>query len=268
MPLMDSIDPASGDSGDYNRTPKDGKHRSHRFLAANQVMPLLLDLPGAKEHVALTEKWLQGKIEVPEIADKWSAGPVIRLALTAPDTVTAGDQVPLRVVLTNNKTGHGFPTGPLDIIRSWVEITVKDDAGNLVFETGKPDQKGMMNEDALVFKAEGIDRHGNDIDQHNLWEMVGARFKRALFPGMSDSETYTFACPGFSKPAVENMETDQNDSQFTAPHGVGRLQVKAILNYQKADAAFLDKLFGESAGIRTPITEISSDTLEIQVNPK
>ena len=265
MPLIDSQDPAAGDGGDYNREPNDGKHRSHRFLAANQVMPLLLDLPGAKEHVALTEKWLQGKIEVPEIADKWTSGPVIRLDLSAPSSVKPGGEVPLRVVLTNSKTGHGFPTGPLDIIRSWVEITVTDDAGNLVFETGKPDEKGMMDKDALVFKAEGIDRYGNDIDQHNLWEMVGARFKRSLFPGMSDTETYSFACPGFSKPAFKDMDKDQNDVTFAAPLGVNRLHVKATLNYQKADAVFLDKLFGEDAGIRSPITEISSDDLAIEV---
>ncbi|MCH8967077.1 MAG: DUF4405 domain-containing protein, partial [Planctomycetes bacterium] len=39
MPLVASTDPASGDSGDYNRSADDGRHRSHRFLGANQVIP-------------------------------------------------------------------------------------------------------------------------------------------------------------------------------------------------------------------------------------
>ncbi|NIU20111.1 MAG: hypothetical protein GWN79_13880, partial [Actinobacteria bacterium] len=51
MPLVDSTDPAPGDALDYNRTADDGKHRSHRFLAANQFMPLALELEGAEEHV-------------------------------------------------------------------------------------------------------------------------------------------------------------------------------------------------------------------------
>ncbi|MEE9212724.1 MAG: cytochrome b/b6 domain-containing protein, partial [Phycisphaeraceae bacterium] len=110
MPLQDSSDPAAGDAGDYNRSAGDGKHRSHRFLAANQVMPLLLKLPGAEEHVALTEQWLRGEIEIPEIADKWTAGPVIRLTLAGPERVRPGEQVDLQVIVTNNKTGHGFPT--------------------------------------------------------------------------------------------------------------------------------------------------------------
>ncbi|HZJ00533.1 MAG TPA: multiheme c-type cytochrome, partial [Gemmatimonadaceae bacterium] len=36
MPLQESADAGSGDDLDYNRTPDDGRHRSHRFLGANQ----------------------------------------------------------------------------------------------------------------------------------------------------------------------------------------------------------------------------------------
>ncbi len=265
MPLLSSTDPAAGDEGDYNRSTSDGKHRSHRFLAANQVMPLLMKLPGAEEHVKLTEAWLRGEIEVPEIADKWTSGPVIRIDLTAPEQVKPGEDVQVRVVLTNNKTGHGFPTGPLDIIRSWVEIKVTDDRGNLVYEIGRPDEKGFMDEEAMVFKADGIDRYGNDIDRHNLWEMVGARFKRAIFPGMSDSEIFSFTCPGFSAPAVEDKDSEEKGHTFRAPPEVKELHVNAIVNYQKADAAFLDRLFGSEAGIRTPVTMLGKDSLTIRV---
>src|SRR5207344_3350681 len=55
MPLQASDDPGSGDDLDYNRTPSDGKHRSHRFLGANQFIPLALNLPGAQQHAELTE---------------------------------------------------------------------------------------------------------------------------------------------------------------------------------------------------------------------
>ena len=265
MPLVDSTDPGSGDAGDYNRSADDGKHRSHRFLASNQVIPVLMDLPGGKEHVELTEQWLRGEIEVPEIADKWTSGPVIRLALNGPDTAAPGKPVDLQIIVTNNKTGHGFPTGPLDIIRSWIELTVKDQDGNTIFEVGKPAESGMMSEDTIVFKADGIDQYGNDIDQHNLWEMVGARFKRTLFPGMSDTETYSFSCPGFSAPAVPQPDEDIKRYVVDTPAQSTELHVTAVLNYQKADAVFLDRLFGADAGIRTPITEISRATLVIPV---
>ncbi len=265
MPLQASTDPASGDEADYNRGGHDGRHRSHRFLAANQVMPVLMKLPGGEEHVRLTEQWLRGEIEVKEIADKWTAGPVIRVELNGPKSVTPGAPVDVQVVLTNNKTGHGFPTGPLDIIRSWVELTVEDDHGNIVYESGTPDEQGNMAEGALIFKAEGIDRYGNDIDRHNLWEMVGARFKRALFPGTSDMAEYSFACPGFSAPAVPETDGQSDKLVFDAPAAAAVLNVTAVLNYQKADAAFLDRLFGEGSGVRTPITELARAELVIQV---
>jgi len=265
MPLIDSTDPAAGDEEDANRTLTDGKHRSHRFLAANQVMPLLMDLPGAAEHVELTEQWLRGEIEIPEIEDRWVKGPVIRLELEGPEFVNSGEEVAVRLVLTNNKTGHGFPTGPLDIIRSWVEVTVTDDNGMVVYESGKLDSEGYMNPDAVIFKAEGIDRDGNLIDKHNLWEMVGAQYKRVLFPGMSDTATYQFLCPVALTVAANQEDVENRSLEFSAPQGVTQLQVTAELKYQKADAEFMDRLFGKEALLRTPVTTISSETIRIPV---
>ncbi|MCI0541100.1 MAG: hypothetical protein L0Z50_38350 [Verrucomicrobiales bacterium] len=77
MPLVDSRDPAAGDAMDYNRMPRDRKHRSHRFIAANTIMPIALKdkLEGWPTQFDLTEKWLKGELEVPEIRDKWASGP-------------------------------------------------------------------------------------------------------------------------------------------------------------------------------------------------
>lgn len=87
MPLVQSNDPAAGDTMDYNRSSDDHKHRSHRFLAANNFVPALLHLDGADHHVELTERWLQGHIEVPEIRGKWADGPVIKIRIEVPPTV-------------------------------------------------------------------------------------------------------------------------------------------------------------------------------------
>ena len=134
MPLTDSQDPASGDELDYNRKDDDGKHRNHRFLAANQFIPAILDLPGASEHIALTEKWLQGKYEIPEIEDKWRPGPAVPLELIIPEKVAPGQEVTIQTLITNNKVGHDFPTGPMDIIQAWVELVVRDQEGNEIFQ--------------------------------------------------------------------------------------------------------------------------------------
>ena len=278
MPLADSGDPASGDEADYNRTADDGRHRSHRFLAANQFMPLALQLEGAEEHVELTERWLQGRLEIPEIAHKWRSGPAVPLELVVPDTVEAGEEVNLQAIITNNKVGHDFPTGPLDIIQAWVEIVVTDQDGNVVFESGHRDAQHFIEPGSFIFKAEPVDQYGKLIDRHNLWEMVGVRYRRALFPGFSDRAEFAFSCPasmiapqegveaGASDPAAEAAAPLDQQVEFTVPPGrITSLHVSAKLMYRKADQFLLNFLFGEDSGITAPVTVMSVDEKTIYV---
>ncbi|MEE8183703.1 MAG: cytochrome b/b6 domain-containing protein, partial [Acidobacteriota bacterium] len=160
MPLVDSHDPAAGDSEEYNRTPQDGKHRSHRFLASNQFMPELLELEGWENHVDLTRRWLQGKIEIPEIHDKWAEGPIVQITLDVPESISPGEEIPVRVILTANKVGHDYPTGPLDIIQSWLEVRVTDGNGREVFRSGTRDEKHFIEPGSFMFKAEPVDQYG------------------------------------------------------------------------------------------------------------
>jgi len=271
MPLTRSDDPARGDDRDYNRSPGDGRHRSHRFLAANQFMPLALKLDGAAEHATLTERWLQGRIDVPEIADKWRTGPAVPIELVAPARVKPGEPVDLQVLITNNKVGHDFPTGPLDIIQSWVEVTVRDQNGTVVFESGQRDDKHFINPGSFIFKAEPVDQYGKLIDRHNLWEMVGVRYRRSMFPGQSDRAEFTFNCPATSArptPASATGGGEIGDQRyaFRSPAGrVTRLDVSAKLLYRKVDQFLLNFLFGESSGITAPVTLVSEDSSSIEV---
>ena len=265
MPLTASSDPAAGDDRDYNRTSDDGRHRSHRFLGANQFVPTLLKLPGAEEHVALTEKWLRGEIDIPEIADKWKTGPAVPLELVVPERVQPGQDVPVEVVVTNNKLGHDFPTGPLDIIQAWVEVVVTDAAGREVFTSGKRDEKAFIAPGTFMFKAEPVDRYGNLIDRHNLWEMVGVRYRRALFPGFSDKARYVFPCPA-TLATRDGAPLPAEEVAFPAP-GAGRLHVTARLLYRKVDQFLLNELFGPDAGISSPVTELSVVEKDIIVGP-
>jgi len=274
MPLTDSHDPARGDDRDYNRTPDDGKHRSHRFLGANQMMPLVLKLSGANEHVRLTERWLRGEMDIPEIAAKWRKGPAVPIELIAPATVKPGGPVTIQAVLTNNKTGHDFPTGPLDIIQAWVELSVTDQAGNVVYQTGQRDSTHFIAPGSFMFKAEPVDQYGNLIDRHNLWEMVGVRYRRALFPGFSDRESFSFDCPGTvvrSNAPTKSVRRDgssllDRSDAFHAPAArVTELHVSAKLMYRKADQFLLNFLFGKESGLTAPVTTMSEDHKTIRV---
>ena len=264
MPLVASTDPAAGDSADYNRSAKDGRHRSHRFLGANQMMPLLLKLEGAEEHAALVRQWLRGEREIPEIADKWATGPAVALELLVPESVRPGETMPIKAVVTSNKVGHDYPTGPLDIIQSWVELTVRDETGGIVFASGTVDAKGFIQPGAFMFKAEPVDQYGNLIDRHNLWEMVGVRHRRALFPGFSDTAEYETLCPDLRR--VKKAYPGQA-AEVTVPGGPGQLTITARLLYRKIDQYLLNFMFGPDNGLTSPVTEMASATRVVKVEP-
>jgi hypothetical protein len=265
MPLVPSTDPAAGDSADYNRSPSDGKHRSHRFLGANQMMPRLLKLPGGNEQAQMIEQWLQGRRPIPEIASKWATGPAVALEVSAPEVVGPGDKVPIRAVVTSNKVGHDYPTGPLDIIQSWVELVVKDEGGNVVFSSGTVDAKGFIQAGAFMFKAEPVDQYGNLIDKHNLWEMVGVRHRRALFPGFSDIAEFEPVCPDMR---LVKKAFPSGAASVAAPRGSATLTIEARLLYRKADQYLLNFMFGPDSGLTSPITEISSATRVVRVEAR
>ncbi len=274
MPLVASRDPARGDILDYNRSGDDGKHRSHRFLGANTVIPTLqsAELPGWDTHLKLTEKWLQGTFAVPEIADKWATGPIVRILAVAPPTVAPGENIPLRVVMASAKVGHDFPTGPLDIIQSWLAIRVTDDAGQVVWTSGQRDERNFLEPGTFLFKAEPVDQHGNLIDRHNLWEMVGVRFRRALFPGHSDSVSFSIPCSGAvptseRKASGEAENTLQLESpMIPAPSKPGSYQIDVSLEYRKVDQFLLNHIFGATNTFTAPVTRIARTNIVVRVN--
>ena len=272
MPLVDSQDPARGDLTDYNRTLTDGKHRGHRTLASNQYIPALQNLAGHEKHVKLTEQWLRGEYEIPEIADKWTSGRVVEMEIVAPKQVEPGATLPIQVVLTNNKTGHDFPTGPLDMLESWIEIKVTDDSGKVLYHSGGVGKDDRIQDAEIWFKADGFDRKGDLIDRHNLWDLVGASYKRSLYPGVTDSVHVEFQCPSMARGRLATTQ-DRNPAgaraerfELPTPSELqGELHVSAALLYRKANPEFLQRVYGVESGTRSPITEMTRANVRVRI---
>ena len=134
-----------------------------------------------------------------------------------------------------------------------------------------------------------MDQYGNLIDRHNLWEMVGVRFRRALFPGYSDTVLYDISCPGsVSIPGVSTPEGEQPPETLMAETGApgeteesvatrqiglpkeaasGRYQVTAKLFYRKVDQFLLNFLLGEDSGVTAPVIEMTRTTVDVEVRP-
>lgn len=219
------------------------RHRNHWFAAGNQAMPAMLHAYDASAQTARVNRWLQGKVVIPEIARLWPPGPVISVHVLAPASARPEQQVELRAVVENDKAGHNFATGPLDLIRAWVEIQVTDAAGRVLFHSGALTPQDRIEPGTIVIRSVGINAQGQPILRHDLWHYVGTSFKRSIPPGYSDMYAYAFRLPA------------------RVP---GPLQVTAWLRYRKANRTFMDYVF-PGQPVRAPITTLASATTRILV---
>jgi hypothetical protein len=174
--------------------------------------------------------------------------------------------------MTSNKVGHDYPTGPLDIIQSWVELRVEDAAGREIFRSGHRDERHFIAPGPIFFKAEPVDQHGNLIDRHNLWDMVGVRFRRSLFPGYSDTFEYQVPCaaPALRQAAEAAGTAGSERHRDFAVDSLrpGRYRVDAQLRYRKVDQFLLNYLMGERDGLTAPVVTIAraSAVLEVEAS--
>lgn len=219
------------------------EYHNHRFAAANQFMPEAIQTPGAEEQIQDVERWLTGKRLVPEIQKAWPRGPIVPLRIEAPSSVRPGGSVAMQVVLTNQKAGHSFPTGPLNVVRVWIDLQVRDAKGKEVFHSGGLDRQNHVEAGSYVLRPIAITESGESILTPDIWHPKGLKFRPAIPPGKSEILDYC----------------------FSIPRGVlGPLVIHARLRYRKANQFFMDAVYTERHE-EAPVTDISAATAEIAV---
>ena len=273
MPLVASDDPARGSEWDSYRSADDGKHRSHRMLASNMYIPMTMDLPGGEEQARQTIAWMRGEIDVPEIEHKWVTGPVVKLDILAPDRIRPGELVNIKLQLHNNKTGHDFPAGPLDVLESWIELTVDDNLGNRLLELGTENSVAPSIDAPVVYKADWYDRQGLPVDRHNLWDVVGASYRRTIRSGDADIVDVPFRCPGIARPRLSQSASEEGPGERTSDvvfsirnPELTELRVTARLLFRKANPEFIAKVYDLEPLAEAPVIELVSATHTIRVS--
>lgn len=223
------------------------KHRNHWFAAANQFVPEMLHTPDWRGQNKRVDQWLEGQKVIPEIASIWPTGPVMPIELLASEPKAApGRPFNFQVMLVNNKAGHSVPSGPLDLIRLWVEVEVHDRTGRLVYHSGGLTPQDHIEDGSFVLKGIGVNAAGETIVRHDLWNEVGAKGKRVVFPGYTDMYRY----------------------QFVVPHNAqGPFTITARLRYRKANQYMMDWAFA-GQNLQAPITNMASDRLVIPLEER
>lgn len=244
MPLVKSNDPSAG---------SDGMVRSHRFIAANTAIPWL---DGDKEQFELTKKWLKSRkilidIFVPRDKEASRNMAFIDNAVYKSSEpiryVTMGEEVDIKVLLTNAGVGHGFPNGPLDVFEAWLEVKVVDAQNNIIFWSGQVDEEGHVKREKTRFLISlGVDRRGRLMDKHNIWHMIGSTYKKMINPGFTDLSSHKFVIPYWVK---------------------GDITIMARLRYRRFNKWYTDWVF-EGKDVRLPIIDMARATVSIPVRTK
>lgn len=100
----------------------------------------------------------------------------------------------LTVDVHNVGAGHKIPTGTPYIRIMWLEVTVTDEAGKVVYSSGHVDNKNHVDPDAVFFRLLFLDADGNLTGKS--WRAVGIGYDRRIPAKGKDSETYRIALPG------------------------------------------------------------------------
>lgn len=196
MPMVSSEDPAAD---------KSGQVRDHRFIGANTMLPTLNN-----DYIMLaaTEKFLRGNkvrisIEPPHRQDatvnKIPVQAEANQSVLQPYFLYKGEMASINVVVANVGVGHDFPAGTIDINQAWVAFQVFDADGEIIYVSGDVDEEGYLDEQAYQYRSIPVDRQGNHVWKHDLFNMVGTTSINVVKAGQSDVVNYQFKVPYWIK---------------------------------------------------------------------
>jgi nitrate/TMAO reductase-like tetraheme cytochrome c subunit len=137
----------------------------------------------------------------------------------------------LDVDVFNSGAGHNLPTSLTQVRHIWIEVTVTDKIGRILFETGKLDNHNDFNEEeTIVFKTWAVDSKGRET--HDPWSINHIVRDTTIPP------------KGHSK----------HDFVFNNKYNSNQLNVDVRLNYRSATQHFVDSLLGDDAPTIPTIT--------------
>jgi formylglycine-generating enzyme required for sulfatase activity len=175
MPLVPGEDPAA----------KGGRIHDHRSLGSNLLVPAL---EGNTAQVEATRAFRRAGAVTLDIGD------FVR---------DADGALALPVVLRNERNGHDFPSGATDISESWLELTLRDAAGRVVFRSPGLDADRYLSPDAPSLNTVGFLSNGEMDDMHDLFSQVEIRRHPRVRPGGKLELRFAVVLPPDAAPPLQ-----------------------------------------------------------------
>lgn len=229
-----------------------GLIKTHFNVGANTAIPWVTRNPAQLERTRqfLVADQVRISIDKPNRSDATESArhvdPKLIESTETPAYYYLGENVSLKVAVTNAQVGHAFPGGTTDINEAWIHFLVADGQGRKIYESGYLDQGNNVEEGAYFYRSIPIDRAGNAVWRHDLFNMVGDSFKRTISPGGSDVSTFSFKVPDDAK---------------------GPLTATATLKYRKLNNRYARWALKDER-VELPIVEMASTSLLLPVKIK
>lgn len=239
MPLVAANDP----SADAN-----GMVRSHRFPGANTAIPWI---NSDTEQLETVQRFMQAsRITVQAEPVPRGDSPENQNSVKDQLLPTHLEQQPyflylnetaeIRVSVTNRLVGHSFPAGTTDLNQVWIDFSVRDATNRLIYQSGAIDSEGYVDPNAYFYKSVPVDRRGNEVWRHDLFNMVGDAYSNLIQSGETDIKNYSFQVPSWAK---------------------GPLSIDTRIKYRKFNKQYSDWALSEINGL--PITDIAQDQITV-----
>jgi len=180
---------------------------THYFVGGNTLLPALF---GSEKHAKLATEMLQraAKMDVLSVRN-----------------VRPGGLATVDIRVSNIGAGHKLPTGFPEGREMWIDFSVLDDNGKVLYRLGRIDSEGHLDPGTHVFKVTLGDDAGNKIDLE-LWKATQILFDTRILPRGYADVSFDFIVP-------EGAE--------------GMLSIKADLCYHSFPQPLVNYLLGSDA---------------------
>jgi Tfp pilus assembly protein PilF len=229
---------------------KNGQLASHRWLGANTIIPKFY---GYDEQADRIVKFLQASVFNVDIfaleheGQSGGAPQVVSAPLGLVSyTVAPGELLTTDVVIQNKGIAHSHVPEQRDMYESWVDFTVKDQAGKILFESGFLRPNGDLDERAHSFTNRLINPRGTLNAEHQVWNTQIVAYNNTIQSGRSQIVRYSFHMP---------------------PASTGPVTLTATVKYRRFNQHFMDFGMNVSPGKHydEPVVDMVSTSRTVMV---
>jgi hypothetical protein len=149
---------------------------THYFVGGNTLVPTLL---GSEKHAKLATEMLQG---------------AAKMEILSVRNLRPGGLATVDIRVSNIGAGHKLPTGFPEGREMWIDFSVLDEKGTVIYRLGKLDKEGHLDRGTHIFKVTLGDDAGNKIDLE-LWKATQILYDTRILPRGFADVSFDFLVP-------------------------------------------------------------------------